>query len=107
MKKKIGLALGGGAVLGAAHIGVLKAVNELDISAISLSRFGLLSNEKLGKLIISHIGKKKIEDSDIPMAIIATDASNGNKVVLKRGPVADAGDINYPSGIEIARTAIN
>ena len=30
--KKIGLALGGGAVLGAAHIGVLKALEELEIS---------------------------------------------------------------------------
>ncbi len=29
--KKIGLALGGGAVLGAAHVGVLKAIKELDI----------------------------------------------------------------------------
>lgn len=29
--KKIGLALGGGAVLGAAHIGVLKAIDELNI----------------------------------------------------------------------------
>lgn len=30
-KKRIGLALGGGAVLGAAHIGVLRALDELDV----------------------------------------------------------------------------
>ncbi len=30
--KKIGLALGGGAVLGAAHVGVLKALREAEIN---------------------------------------------------------------------------
>jgi len=29
--KKIGLALGGGAVLGAAHIGVIRALEEMDV----------------------------------------------------------------------------
>ena len=32
MKKKAALALGGGAVLGAAHVGVLRALTELDIT---------------------------------------------------------------------------
>ena len=127
--KKIGLALGGGAVLGAAHIGVLKALEELkipidyiagtsigafvaafyafdktwkeieeialklkwiDISGLSLSQYGLLSNEKLGELIIEYIGDKKFEQSFIPMAMVATDISNGKKVVLKKGSVAEA-----------------
>lgn len=127
--KKTGLALGGGAVLGAAHVGVLKAIKELDIeidyiagtsigafvaafyafgkswediseialnlrwidvTAISLSRYGLLSNEKMGRLVVEHIGDKKIEDSSIPLAMIATDASNGKKVVLDSGSVAQA-----------------
>jgi len=128
-KKKIGLALGGGAVLGAAHIGVLKAIEELgiqveflagtsigafvasfyafdkpweeiekialelrwiDISGLSLSQYGLLSNEKLGELITKHIGNKKFKDASLPLAMIATDISNGKKVVLKEGSVADA-----------------
>ncbi len=127
--KNIGLALGGGAVLGAAHIGVLKVIDEIDlkidyisgtsigafvaafyafgknykeiediaselswidISNISLSRYGLLSNKKLGKLIVKHIGDKNIEDANIPLAIVATDAANGEKVVLKKGPVSKA-----------------
>ncbi|MDD4746683.1 MAG: patatin-like phospholipase family protein [Salinivirgaceae bacterium] len=127
--KKVGLALGGGAVLGAAHIGVLRAIEEfdievqylsgtsigalvaalfafgktwqeiqeqaltlkwLDISSISLTRYGLLSNRNLGELIIDQIGDKKIEDSTIPLAMIATDISNGTKVVLDKGSVADA-----------------
>ncbi|OZV70082.1 patatin-like phospholipase family protein [Winogradskyella aurantia] len=127
--KEIGLALGGGAVLGAAHVGVLRRLEEynievqhiagtsigafvgaffafgkscdeisriasqlkwVDISAISLTRYGLLSNEKLGELIIEHIGEKNIEDSDIPLAIIATDITSGKKIVLDKGPLATA-----------------
>lgn len=127
--KKIGLALGGGAVLGAAHIGVLKALDErdisvsfvagtsigafvaafhafgkswneiqdialeldwLEISAMTLSRFGLLSNEKITNLISEHIGNKNIEDADIPLAMVATDITNGEKVVLNKGSVTDA-----------------
>lgn len=128
-QKKIGLALGGGAVLGAAHIGVLKALEELeipihyiagtsigafvavfyafdktwkeieniavklkwiDISGLSISQYGLLSNEKLGELIIENLGDKKFEQASIPLAMVATDISNGKKVVLKKGSVAEA-----------------
>jgi len=127
--RKIGLALGGGAVLGAAHIGVLRALEEfdisihcvagtsigafvstffafnkhwteikeitldlnwLDISAISLSKMGLLSNEKLGELITEHIGDVNFAQADIPIAMISTDISNGEKIILKEGKVADA-----------------
>ena len=44
--KKVGLALGGGAVLGAAHIGVLKALDELNIPVhfISGTSIGALSS---------------------------------------------------------------
>jgi NTE family protein len=127
--RKIGLALGGGAVLGAAHVGVLRALEEfeisincvagtsigafvsaffafnkhwteikeitldlnwLDISALSLSKMGLLSNEKLGKLITEHIGDVNFAKADIPIAMISTDISNGEKIILKEGKVADA-----------------
>lgn len=127
--KKIGLALGGGAVLGAAHIGVLRALEEMDveisfvtgtsigafvgalyafgntskdieeialelnwmdISEIAIFQNGLLSNAKLGKLLETSLGDKKIEDADIPLAVIATDISNGDKVVLDKGSVAQA-----------------
>ena len=127
--KKIGLALGGGAALGAAHIGVLRALEEfdisisyvagtsigafvaaffafnvhwkkiseialklnwLDISAISLSKMALLSNEKLGNLITEHIGDVSFDQSKIPVAMISTNISNGEKVILKQGNVARA-----------------
>ncbi len=128
-KKKIGLALGGGAVLGAAHIGVLRALEEygitishiagtsigafisaffafgrswkdieeiasdlkwLDVSGLSLSQFGLLSNKKLGEVITENIGEVDFEQADIPFAVVATDITSGDKVVIKEGPVAEA-----------------
>lgn len=127
--KKIGLALGGGAVLGAAHVGVLQAIDKynlkieylsgtsigalaaallafgrdwkeireitndlkwVDIIGISLSKFSLLSNERLGELVKYYIGDEKIEDSYIPLAINATDIATGEKVVLDKGSLAEA-----------------
>ena len=124
-----GLALGGGAVLGAAHVGVLKAIEEanikidcvagtsiaafiaalyafgktiseievigrelkwIDIAEVTLSRYALLSNEKLGELVEEHIGDKNIEDAHIPLSIVACDAASGEKVILDKGPVTDA-----------------
>lgn len=129
MDRQIGLALGGGAVLGAAHVGVLKAIEEmnirveyvsgtsigafvaalyafgkkadeisaiageldwLDVTHISLSRFGLLTNEKFGALIKEHIGDKNIEDANIPLSFVATDATTGEKVILSQGPLEQA-----------------
>lgn len=128
-KKKIGLALGGGAVLGTAHIGVLKALEEnnisidliagtsigalvaafyafntgykemekiakelewFDITSISLSKYGLLKNDKLGKIIVDKIGDVTFDESKIKLAMIATDISNGKKVVLNKGNVANS-----------------
>ncbi|MGM0506019.1 MAG: patatin-like phospholipase family protein [Bacteroidota bacterium] len=120
----IGLALGGGAVLGAAHIGVLRALEEhkirpthisgtsigafvgalyafgtsvddlesialemdwLQLTNFKLSKMGLLSNEKIGKRIQDRIGRVRIEESDIPLAVVATDISTGEKVILREG----------------------
>lgn len=129
-KKEItGLALGGGAVLGSAHIGVLRALNEdgirpdmvsgtsigalvaafyafgmdpdeiaklaidldwLDVSSLSLSKMGLLSNEKLGDMIVDTLGDVRIEDANIPLYIVATDLSSGEKVVFNEGNLGRA-----------------
>ncbi len=127
--KKIGLALGGGAVLGAAHIGVLKALKEndvniaciagtsvgafigaffafgvewdeidriarnlkwLDVSRMSISQYGLLSNRKLGDLLIEHVGDVSFDQAVIPLAMVAADISTGEKVVIREGSVSSA-----------------
>jgi NTE family protein len=125
----IGLALGGGVVLGAAHIGVLRAMHERrlragciagtsigsfiaalhafgksweeiervaldldwsDLSGLTLSGYGLLSNRKFGAMVDRLLGSCRIEDSPIPLAIVATDISTGGKVVMRQGDVARA-----------------
>ncbi len=128
-RKKTGLALSGGSILGAAHIGVLKVIEEKeisinhvsgtsvgsfvgalyafgkspkeiedismnlkwpDVSNISVSKYGLLNNEKLGELVVEYLGDVNIEDSKIPLSIIATDISKGEKVILRKGNLAQA-----------------
>jgi len=103
--KKVGLALGGGGALGAAHIGVLKAMGDLgirigcisgtsagalvaslyafgvsrkklaklaheikwmEISKLSLSQYGLLSNEKLDSLIEENIERPELKKQKFP-----------------------------------------
>lgn len=124
-----GLALGGGAAYGTAHIGVLKAIEELgiqpefvsgtsigsfvaalyafgtpvekieeiglnldwlDVSGLKLSKLGLLSNERLGQVVLDHLGDVDIEDSKIPISIIATDICSGEKVVMNSGSLSEA-----------------
>ncbi|MDA3833131.1 MAG: patatin-like phospholipase family protein [Spirochaetales bacterium] len=129
MKKEVGLALGGGSVLGAAHIGALRALDEfgysfthisgtsigslvgalaafgkswkdieeiaLDLSwykaaRLSFSKMGLLSNEKLGESIARIIGEVTFDQANIPLYIVASNITNGEKVVLSKGDVTQA-----------------
>lgn len=125
----LGVALGGGAAYGAAHIGVLKAFEQLgirpkyisgtsigayvaahyafgtslekleeigrsldwlDVTGFKLSKLGLLTNERLGKSVIEQIGKVTIEESQIPLCMIATNICTGKKIVLDEGPLHKA-----------------
>lgn len=62
----------------------------LDVTGIKLSKFGLLSNERLGKQILDTIGKVTVQDSNLPLCMIATNICNGEEVVLKEGPLYKA-----------------
>lgn len=64
-----------------------KKLNWFDVSALSLSQYGLLSNKKIGKLLSQTIGKKSFNKSAIPLSIVATDIANGEKVVMNSGSV--------------------
>jgi len=125
----LGLALGGGAFRGTAHLGVLKALEEeglrpgflcgtsagamaaafyafgmspeeirniarnlrwLKATNLTFSKLGLLSNTEIGKFIEKYLGDVLIEDSSIPLAIVAADISTGEKVVFKTGSLATA-----------------
>lgn len=128
-EQNVGLALGGGATLGGAHVGVLRALEEADIkidciagtsigamvgafyafgmpvdeigkialnldwpdiSGIALSKRGLLTNDEMGKLLDQHLGDVYFEDADIPFAVVTTDISTGEKVILDEGDVSEA-----------------
>jgi NTE family protein len=128
-KEGVALALGGGAVLGAAHIGVLRALDDfgikirqisgtsigayiatlyafgkspeeigkivteldwLDVTSFTLSKFGILSNEELGKQVSNVLGAVEFSEARIPLSLVATDLASGHKVVLNKGPVSRA-----------------
>lgn len=129
LRPTFGIALGGGAVKGAVHIGILKALvegdlrpdfisgtsigamvgtlfafgkkpdeiaelakgmNWLDITRTTFSRYGILTNKAVRSIMIDQIGDVNLEDSPIPLAIIAADVASGDRVVLKSGSAADA-----------------
>ena len=128
-REGVSLALGGGAVLGAAHVGVLKALDEhdvkvlqisgtsigafiatlyafgkkpaeiekivteldwLDVTKFTLSKYGILSNEALGKQLTSELGDVDFDEAEIPLTLVATDISSGKKILLNKGKVARA-----------------
>ena len=125
----LGLALGGGAYRGVAHLGVLKAFEEeglnpgflsgtssgglaaafyafgmpleeirdladklhwLRVSTFNVPKLGLLNNSELGRFVEKHFGSKNIEESPIPLALVASDISTGEKVILKTGSLSQA-----------------
>ncbi len=64
--KKVGLALGGGAVLGAAHVGVLKALEEYEIEV------GWITGTSIGALVASlymfDVGFEKLREFAIDLS---------------------------------------
>ena len=62
----------------------LKATN------FTFSKLGLLSNNEIGKFVEKYLGEVVIEDSSIPLAVVAADISSGEKVVFKTGSLATA-----------------
>ncbi len=65
-------------------------LNWSSISKFGYSRLGLNSNEPVCDIIREMIGRARIEDAQIPLAIIATNIDTGEKVILKKGSVAEA-----------------
>jgi len=53
-----------------------------------LSKYGLLSNEKLGQTLRDHLGDVRFEHAKIPFAVVSADLNHGEKVVIRSGEVA-------------------
>lgn len=113
--KKLGLALGSGAWMGLAHIGVLKSLeeNKIPISFITGSSVGAiigglyafnpnikeiekivnslsLKDANLDRLLKKIIGNVQIEDLKIPYSAIASDLLTGEPVVINKGSLITA-----------------
>ena len=55
-----------------------------------MGRFGFATNEGLEDILVRALGDVRIEDSEIPLGVVATDINTGNRVLIDRGPVAIA-----------------
>ncbi len=66
-------------------------MNWRKIANLRPSSLGISSNANLKKILEKHIGKNaKIEDANIPLAIIATDIETGSKMIFRSGSVVEA-----------------
>lgn len=65
----------------------LKRKHWLDLS---VPKLGFVTGDKVKELIRILTHGKNIEDLPIPLAIVATDIEEGERVVFTKGPVADA-----------------
>jgi NTE family protein len=69
---------------------VAGSITWADLTRPTPSRLGLLSQEGLRKVLQSRIGSVRLEDAPIPLAMVATDISSGEKVVMTEGDLAVA-----------------
>src|SRR5690242_6726053 len=83
-----------GSILGAAYasgaplariIATCRTLRLRDIARWRVSRLGLASNHRLADLIDRVFESRRFEDLRIPMAVVATDLSNGEPVVISHG----------------------
>ena len=44
----------------------------------------------MGRFVEKHLGSKNLEESLIPLALVASDISTGEKVILKTGSLSQA-----------------
>jgi len=88
-----------GSILGAAYASgaplerIIEACRTLrfrDIARWRVSRLGLASNQRLADLMGRVFGSSQFEDLKIPLAVVATDLSNGEPVVFTQGNLVDA-----------------
>jgi len=89
----------GGAVVGAIYaagftVDELKAVAAAlrwkDLARITWPRLGLLNNAGIERFLTELLGDLTFEELRIPLAIVATDLLIGEKVVFRKGRVAQA-----------------
>ena len=56
----------------------------------TVPKMGFISGNRVKELIRVFTHGKRLEELDIPVAVVATDLGTGEKVVFRDGPIADA-----------------
>lgn len=56
----------------------------------TVPKMGFIAGKRVKDLIRTFTHGKKIEDLDIPVAVVTTDLMSGEKVVFTKGPIAEA-----------------
>lgn len=69
---------------------IARKLRWLDITDFTISKLGLFSNKKIDALLKKHLKGARFEDADVPFAVVTTDITNGEKVVIKDGLVSEA-----------------
>jgi predicted acylesterase/phospholipase RssA len=89
----------GGALVGAIYAagvtvnelkGVAAALRWKDLARITWPRLGLLNNAGIERFLTELLGDLTFEELRIPLAVVATDLLLGEKVVFRKGRVAQA-----------------
>jgi NTE family protein len=69
---------------------IVRELRWRNITTFAPSARGLLKNTSIGKLLQKHAGNINLEDLPIPMFVIATDITTGEKVVFDQGSIVPA-----------------
>ena len=92
-------ATSGGAIVGAIYaagfaVAELRSVAEAlrwkDLARITWPRLGLLNNAGIDRFLTELLGDLTFDELRIPLAVVATDLLTGEKVVFRKGRVAQA-----------------
>lgn len=67
-----------------------KSLNWRKFSRFAYSKLGLSSNEPMGAFLTDTLGDVRIEDSKIPLAIVATNIETREMVIIRSGPLQAA-----------------
>lgn len=68
----------------------LKPRDILDLSPAVITKMALLRSKKIEELLTAYLGKKKIEELEIPFRCVATELHSGKLHVFKKGTAAKA-----------------
>ena len=80
----VGLALGGGAARGFAHVGVLQVLDEAGI------QLDLLRGAALAKYVNEQVKGTWLQAMPKPVGVLATQLNSGNPVLFQRGDAGEA-----------------